>query len=127
MFPSVLSNKNVFFCHFRTFGGPKSTPIQHSPLQVQNFCNLSFQIVSEIIHFFIFQSSKVAWNIYCSKWYDQTEKIKKIMLMMMKNSKPLSLEIGPFNKMSLEAFIGVRYLQTRVCQIKSKILLISDV
>ncbi|CAG9764260.1 unnamed protein product [Ceutorhynchus assimilis] len=52
------------------------------------------------------QSSNISNAIYESNWMDQSESTKKTMLiMMMRAQKPLSLTIGPFGPMNLDAGI----------------------
>nr|QXE93188.1 odorant receptor 7 [Eucryptorrhynchus scrobiculatus] len=50
------------------------------------------------------QSFNVSNAIYESNWMDQSEPIKKTMLiMLMRAQKPLALTIGPFRPMNMEA------------------------
>ncbi|KAJ8964917.1 hypothetical protein NQ314_004524 [Rhamnusium bicolor] len=54
------------------------------------------------------KSSDIAMALCASKWYEEPEKVKKLMLiMMMRCKRILCLQIGPFNNMSLETFLGV--------------------
>ncbi|CAH1163297.1 unnamed protein product [Phaedon cochleariae] len=54
------------------------------------------------------QSSNIAIAIWNSKWYEESLKVKNLMLMMMMRcTRNLCLEIGPFNTMSLRTFLGI--------------------
>nr|UTN00919.1 odorant receptor [Semanotus bifasciatus] len=54
------------------------------------------------------QSSDVGYALCASKWYEQPEKIKKMLItMLMRCNRLLCLEIGPFSTMTLGTFLGI--------------------
>ncbi|KAJ8976063.1 hypothetical protein NQ317_002538, partial [Molorchus minor] len=54
------------------------------------------------------ESSDVGLALCSSRWYDQPEKVKKMLIMMlMRCNRFLCLEIGPFSTMTLATFLGV--------------------
>nr|QXE93253.1 odorant receptor 27 [Eucryptorrhynchus brandti] len=74
------------------------------------FCNV------EIVRLFLtawhanevqVQSVALADALFASNWYEQSEKAKKmIQIMMMRSRKPLSISIGPFFPMTLDTAIS---------------------
>lgn len=55
-----------------------------------------------------FQSSGVADALFFSKWCDESKEIKNmILVVMMRSTRILCFEIGPFNIMSLNTLIMV--------------------
>lgn len=57
-----------------------------------------------------FQSSNISNAIYESNWMDQSEAIKRtLLIVLMRAQKPLSLTIGPFRTMNMEAGLMVNY------------------
>nr|QNH68034.1 odorant receptor 7 [Apriona germarii] len=54
------------------------------------------------------QSSEIGMALYKSKWYEESLKLQKMMIiMLMRCNKELCLEIGPFAVMTLATFIGI--------------------
>ncbi|KAJ8947662.1 hypothetical protein NQ318_009546 [Aromia moschata] len=55
------------------------------------------------------QSSNVAMAVWESEWFEEPQRVKQMMLMMiMRSNKPLVLDIGAFSTMTLSSFLGVR-------------------
>ncbi|CAG9854866.1 unnamed protein product [Phyllotreta striolata] len=56
----------------------------------------------------IIESSRISVAIYNSRWYEQSEVIKKSLLILIQRcNRPCKLEIGGFGIMSLETFISI--------------------
>ncbi|KAJ8983700.1 hypothetical protein NQ317_009135 [Molorchus minor] len=54
------------------------------------------------------QSSNVALAVWQSEWYEEPQKVKQMMLMMiMRSNKALTLDIGPFSTMTLNTLLGI--------------------
>ncbi|KAJ8976065.1 hypothetical protein NQ317_002540 [Molorchus minor] len=54
------------------------------------------------------QSCDIGQALYANTWYEQPQKIKKMLIVMkMRCNRSLGLEIGPFAIMSLNIFIGI--------------------
>ncbi|KAJ8947659.1 hypothetical protein NQ318_009543 [Aromia moschata] len=54
------------------------------------------------------QSSNIAIAVWESEWYDEPQRVKQMMLMMiMRSNKPLVLDIGPFSTMTLSTFLRI--------------------
>ncbi|XP_072381811.1 odorant receptor 10-like [Diabrotica undecimpunctata] len=56
----------------------------------------------------IIETSNIPLAIWSSKWYEEPKKTQDMMMiMMLKCSRPLALNIGPFNTMSINTLIGI--------------------
>ncbi|CAG9861693.1 unnamed protein product [Phyllotreta striolata] len=56
----------------------------------------------------IVESLNIPTSIWNGKWYEEPLKTQKMMLIMMKKcSRPLTMDIGPFNIMSINTLIGI--------------------
>ncbi|XP_076275660.1 odorant receptor 49b-like isoform X3 [Rhynchophorus ferrugineus] len=70
-------------------------------------------LIRLVIYYFnanevMYQSQHLALDIWNSRWYEQNEKLKRMMLIfIVRSQKPLRFLIGPFGVMSLETFISV--------------------
>nr|QXE93208.1 odorant receptor 27 [Eucryptorrhynchus scrobiculatus] len=54
-----------------------------------------------------FQSLALSDALYASNWYEQSEKAKKIIqIIMMRSRKPLNISVGPFFAMTLDSAIS---------------------
>ncbi|XP_074026902.1 odorant receptor 10 isoform X2 [Leptinotarsa decemlineata] len=97
-------------------------------IMVLDFLQSSLQLASVVIQLLVFtvsmlirllvyywygneiivESSNIAVAIWESEWYEESKKVKNLMLiMMMRCNRELCLEIGPFNTMSLNTLIGI--------------------
>ncbi|KAJ8947657.1 hypothetical protein NQ318_009541 [Aromia moschata] len=60
------------------------------------------------------QSSNIGNAIWESKWYEEPQKVKQMMIIMiMRSNKALALVIGPFTTMTLSTFQGTTVLHTK--------------
>ncbi|XP_076275653.1 odorant receptor 49b-like isoform X2 [Rhynchophorus ferrugineus] len=70
-------------------------------------------LIRLVIYYFnanevMYQSQHLALDIWNSRWYEQNEKLKRMMLIfIVRSQKPLRFLIGPFGVMSLETFISI--------------------
>ncbi|XP_060533719.1 uncharacterized protein LOC132706406 [Cylas formicarius] len=67
------------------------------------------------------QSLGLSDAIYESPWYEQTEDVKKILLMMIvRVRKPVALTIGPFDEMTLQSSLRIMKAAYSYCGIMAK-------
>ncbi|XP_060534049.1 odorant receptor 30a-like isoform X2 [Cylas formicarius] len=109
----------LFECVFESLN-VAAISVQMTKSESQSFLSLALYLSYVLIQIFLLgwtaneikiQSVALSDALYESPWYEQSESIKKVILVMIKLAqKPLTLTVGPFDAMTMQSALAVTHL-----------------